>query len=213
MKIRGLRNTFTAISCVMLVLSFNATGYAACNCQKNRSCTCRMCVSQSQNAAPGCTCESSGTDTYGGASGDVSPTAYSFDDSNASDLQGTMEVEMADGAEGNDAIVLSSDMGAGISTYPDTETESDPVIRIFGPGTIRRSFSQEVRNLQIYLNAYFQTDATIDVVYLEENGIFDKETEQALRRFQIVQGIHQEIGYAGDETKIRLFELMGNLIY
>lgn len=81
---------------------------------------------------------------------------------------------------------------------------------LFGAQDLRPSYSQEVKTLQVYLNAYMKKTAAASdpPVYLVENGIYDVDTEHAVRRLQIDESIN-EVGYVGNETKAKLFEVVG----
>lgn len=92
-------------------------------------------------------------------------------------------------------------------------TMDAPWLALFGREPLRKPFDQYVKHLQVYLNIYRLRAGKCgpEDAYLEENGIMDAKTERALREFQLDHGIY-EVDFAGDETKARLYELIGDLI-
>lgn len=116
----------------------------------------------------------------------------------------------------------TSDVVTAESTGEISEEESnteEPAIAevdwtdIFGTRNLRRVASREIKNLQIYLNAYENKLAgnTLDAEGgLFTNGVFTLSTENAVKKFQRENGLKED-GVVGDDTKAKLVEVMGNL--
>ena len=176
---------FTLFVIGLMTLSGTAETAGGCSCrtraaQPRRTCACASTLCSNQVAV---------------SSGSNDETYFSFSDTIT---------------EQSDTETLAS---AAKEQPADEEQvgQADPWVALFGTRHLRRDFSQEGKNLQIYLNVYMRLGAKktgASVTYLVENGIFDSLTEQALRAFQIDYEIG-EIDYASEETKARLYEVIG----
>lgn len=125
----------------------------------------------------------------------------------------------ATSAEDSETYFVFSDTVSNTDEHRDEGDTSDtggaapeqwPWAELFGIQDLRPSYMQEVKYLQVYLNAYMKSTASaIDPpVYLRENGMYDIDTERAVRKFQMQNAI-QASGYVGAVTKAKLFEVVG----
>lgn len=177
-----------------IVVTATADG-GTCECSaQGRKCSCVT----KQRA---CSCTTGGVALGGYRNGSDETTPYDGEMDGSGDVYSSEnEASMQDAAQYGE---YSGDIGK----------MNEPWHRLFGDQPLKKLDDPQIKNLQIYLNAYMQKKAQFGakVRYLTEDGVFNEDMEMALRSFQLEQGI-TEIGFAGNETKARLYTLLGDLL-
>lgn len=208
MNSKILRFVAMTVLCLSLMASLTSPGATAeLAGQRTTNCTCRICIAARRNSLV-CGCADGNTALPGVSSLSETGTApsESFPVGSETDRPDGVVVETQ--AEETSANMVSDELVASLRTT--LESEINPAYTIFGHTTLTKPGSQDIKHLQMYLNKYFhEKDVGIKVVSLQENGVFDDDTQFALIVLQIEQGV-EEHGIVGDETKTRLYELMGD---